>query len=93
MKENKFTKYTFTQRYGMECVGDMELEWLTPQETEQRWKDYREYQEKCKQDGTYGQEYNLVIEMEHDPILDYTPSIKLTNPSFSFGIIDFSDEK
>lgn len=90
MKE-KFTKYTVTQKAGMEGIGDMELEWLTPQETEQRWKEYREYQERCKQNGTYGQEYDLVIEIENDPTLSLKPkSIKPTE-SYKMVIIDFSD--
>lgn len=88
--ENKFTKYTLTQKYGMEGIGDMELEWLTPQETEQRWKDYREYVEKCKKDGTYGKEYDLVINMQHDPHLDSVSKVQLEKTAFSFGITDFN---
>jgi hypothetical protein len=84
--KQKFTKYTLTQRYGMEGIGDMELEWLTPQEKEQRWKDYKNYQEKCKQDGIYTQ----IIEMQQDPLF-----CKSSTPteSYSFQIIDFSDGK
>ena len=91
--KKQYTKYTITQKRGMEGIGDMELEWLTPEQVEQRWKDYREYQEQCKQDGTYGQKYDLVIEMEHDPTLDYIPKTKSLETSVSFQIVDWSDER
>jgi len=67
--KKQFTKYTITQKRGMGGIGDMALEWLTPQEIEQVWKDHRDYVEECKQDGTYGQEYTQTIEVQHDPLL------------------------
>lgn len=41
-----FTEYNFTQRMGMEGIGDMEMEWLAPKEQEERWEQYRIYVEK-----------------------------------------------
>jgi hypothetical protein len=68
--ENKFTKYTFTQRYGMEGIGDMENEWLTYEEIEAKEIRTTAYIEECKAKGIYGQEYTTTIEIEDDPSLD-----------------------
>lgn len=87
---NKFTKYTFTQRYGMEGVGDMELEWLTDEERKERWEQNSALIEKCKRNGTFGQKYTQTIEMQNDPMLD-KPSTP--TESYSFVIMDFGDEK
>jgi hypothetical protein len=89
MKSN-FTKYTFTQRYGMEGIGDTELEYLTDEERKERWEQNSAWIEKCKKNGTFGQEYTQTVEIENDPIID-KPS-KATE-SYSFQIIDFSDGK
>ena len=73
-------EYKITFKKGMEGIGEMGLEWLTPKEIRQRWEQYYQYQEKCKKEGTYGQEYEVVIQVEYDPFLD-TP-IKELNTSF-----------
>ncbi len=87
---NKFTKYTFTQRYGMEGVGDMEQEWMTPEEIEQSISQDKIRVQQLKDAGLYGQEYTQTIEIENDPTLD-----KPTTPTESYGfvIMDFGDEK
>lgn len=87
---NKFTKYTFTQRYGMEGVGDMELEWTTPEEMEQSISQDKIRVQQLKDAGLYGQEYTQTIEIQHDPTFD-----KPITPieSYSFVIMDFGDEK
>ena len=90
MKENKFTKYTFTQRYGMEGVGDMEQEWMTPEEIEQSISQDKIRVQQLKDLGLYGQEYTQTIEIQNDPIFD--KQIKPTE-SYSFVIMDFGDEK
>jgi len=88
--KDRFTKHTFTQRYGMEGVGDMELEYLTDEERKERWKQNSAWIEECKRNGTFGQEYTQTIEIENDLMFD-KPS-KPTE-SYLFHIIDFSNEQ
>lgn len=90
MEEIKFTTYNVTQKYGMEGIGDMELDWLTPEEQESRWNEYRKYVEETKKDGRYGKEYQTNISIESDPTLDYPSEAAYT--SFSMQIIDFSED-
>lgn len=84
-----FTEYNFTQRMGMEGIGDMEMEWLTPKEQEERWEQRRIYVEKCKADGSYGKEYTTKIFMQHDPALD--SPVKHNNKSFTSSSIILHD--
>ena len=84
-EETKFTEYIITQKYGMEGIGDMEMEWLTPKEQEDRWEEYRNYVEQTKKDGTYGKEYQTKISMVHDSLLDQ--EIKSEKPLISFSTI------
>jgi hypothetical protein len=79
----KFTEYNLTQKYGMEGVGDMEMEWLTPKEQEERWEQNKQYVENCKADGSYGKEYTTKISIQHDPTLDYTHSSTKSHTSSS----------
>lgn len=87
--KDEFTKYSITQRHGMEGIGDMELEYLTPQEKEQRWKEYREYQEQCRKENIYSKEYTQTIEIQDNPLFE-----KPLTPTESYKIVitDFSDE-
>lgn len=81
--ENKFTTYTFTQRKGMEGVGDMEENAFTP-EAVVAWE---ERIKQLKESGEYGEEYTMNISIEHDPIFDrpLTPT-----ESFRVDILDLS---
>lgn len=91
MESNKkVAKITITQKRGMEGVGDFEHEWLTPEESKQRWAERNEYIEKCKKEGTYGQEYSFNISAEYDSVLD-KPS-QSGGVSFSTLIWDVSKQ-
>ena len=81
-EETKFKEYIITQKYG---IGDMEMEWLTPKEQEDRWEEYRKYVEQTKKDGRYGKDYQTKISIAFDPILDQ--EIKSENPLVTFSTV------
>ena len=92
MKENKkFTTFTFTQRMGMEGVGDMEQVWMTQQEIEESIRQDKEKVQRLKDSGEYGKEYTTTISIEYDPTIDNT----INNPteSYNFTVINFKDGK
>ena len=88
----KIVKSTITHKRGMESVGDFEHEWLTTEESKQKWKEQKECTEQCKKDGTYGQEYSFTISAEYDSVLD-KPSEKgeLNASTYSFLMWNPSD--
>ena len=88
MENKKFTSYTFTQRMGMEGVGDMEYEWMTQEEIENSIQQDKIRVAKLKESGEYGKEYNTTIEIEHDPTFDNNP--QKPTESYKSVIIDFS---
>jgi hypothetical protein len=95
--KNKFTKYTFTLRYGMEGFGDMELEGLTDDEREEKFRQNNLYIEECKAKGIYGKEYTQTVEVENDPLLDkrYVIGVdpyKEASESYSFIITNFESK-
>ena len=89
--KNKFTTYTFTQRLGLEGIGDMEHEWLTIEEIEQSIAQDKIRVQKLKDEGVYGQEYTTTFIVEQDDIFDQKES-KPTE-SYRMEIINFEDEK
>ena len=88
--KNKFTKYSFTQRHGMEGIGDMEHEWMTPEEIEASIRQDKIRVQQLKDEGIYGQEYTQIIEVENDQMFDRPIT---STESYKFAIIDFGDEK
>lgn len=70
IEEDKITTYTITQKYGMEGVGDFELEWLTPKEKEVRLEKLSNYIEQVKLYDKYGKEWEMKIGVKYDPHLD-----------------------
>lgn len=88
-ESERFAKHTIVQKYGMEGIGDMEMDWLSPKEQELKWEKYRNYVEECRRDGRYGKEYSTVIEMEHCPYLDY---VEQPPTSTSIVIWNIGDE-
>lgn len=103
MTDKNFTTYTFTQKMGMEGIGDMAWEWMTQEEIEKHIVQDKIRVQKLKDAGLYGKEYTTTIEIEHDPILDgelSTPE-EIINPpqkdktiihNYSFIIWDASKE-
>lgn len=91
-KEIKFTSYTFTQRMGMEGVGDMEQEYMSPAEITESIRQDKERIEKLKASGQYGKEYTTTIRIETDPILDRLEWGGGTSTSYKMEIINLSDE-
>jgi len=89
--KNKFTTYTFQQRLGLEGIGDMEHEWMTPEEIEQSIAQDKIRVQKLKDVGVYGQEYTTTFIVEQDDIFDHKES-KPTE-SYRMEIINFGDEK
>lgn len=85
---------TLTLRKGMEGFGDFEFDYLTEEEIEQKRKERYEYIERCKQDGTYGDEYTLKISVQRDRNLDYIDNKSVhgadDSRSFSFILTDWS---
>jgi hypothetical protein len=90
MKDKKFTTYTHTQRYGMEGVGDMEHEYLTPEQIQQSLNRTSAYIEDCKLKGIYGKEYTTTIKVEQDPFYDDN-KVKTISESFRFEILNIGD--
>jgi hypothetical protein len=90
MENKKYTTYTHTQRYGMEGVGDMEHEYLTPKQIQASIERTSAYIEDCKLKGIYGKEYTTEIIVEHDPLFDDN-KVSLNSESFRFEIINIGD--
>jgi hypothetical protein len=82
MKKDKFTKYTLTQRYGMESVGDMYYEYMSPEDIEKDRIKHSSYIEDCKLKGIYGKEYTISLNIQHDPM--YDSPMKNNNGSVSY---------
>jgi len=81
-------QFTLKQRKGMEGISDTEMEYLSPEERDKRWAEYAKYVADAKADGSYGEEYEIKIEMEHDPTFNnhfITPC-----ESYFMEIIDLS---
>ena len=93
MEDNKFTKLDLTLKYGMEGVGDMEMECLTEEEQTQRWKDKAKYIQDCKDKGIYGEEYTMTVRMHHDPILDAPTSVIKPTTTYSCVMWDVNKEQ
>lgn len=85
MENKKHTTYTHTQRYGMEGIGDMENEYLTPEQIQANLSKTNAYIEDCKSKGIYGEEYTTTIKVQHDPLFDNS-KIKLATDSFKMEI-------
>lgn len=86
--DDRFSYFTFTGRKGMEGEGDMENEWLSPEEIAAKRKANQEYIKELKETGEYGKEYEIKIEMEHDPF--FMPSPTSPTESYSMVIMDLS---
>lgn len=85
--KNKFTTYTFTQRKGMEGLGDMEENAFTPESIAAR----EERIKQLKRSGEYGEEYTMSISIENHPEFDNPPMPY--SESYSFAILDLSAPK
>ena len=92
MEEIKTTTYKHTQRYGMEGIGDMENEYLTPEQIQTNLDRTNTYIEDCKLKGIYGKEYTTSITVDHDPLFDDN-KIKPVSESFRFEIFNIGDYK
>ena len=89
---NNFTKHTFTQRYGMEGVGDMWAEWATDKELQEERQRHSTYVKECIAKGIYGQEYTTTIEIEKDPNFSKRPKSKKLTESYKMIIWDVNDK-
>ena len=87
--KNGFIKTHWKVRLGMEGEGDMENEWLSPEEIAKKRKLQEEYITELKRTGDYGKEVDWTIEIEDDRTFD-TFQNKSTE-SYSMQIIDFSN--
>lgn len=76
-------------RKGFEGIGDFEMEWLTLEEQEIRWAEHRKRIEDLKKSGEYGEEYDFVISVEEDKVLD--KPTESGGVSFSTLIWDVND--
>lgn len=90
MKDKKYTTYKHTQRYGMEGVGDMEHEYLTPEQIQESLDRTNAYIEDCKLKGIYGKEYTTIIKVEHDPLLDDN-KVNIASESFRMEIFNIGN--
>jgi hypothetical protein len=92
MEEIKTTTYKHTQRYGMEGIGDMEHEYLTPEQVQANLDRTSAYIEDCKLKGIYGKEYTTSITVNHDPLFDDN-KVGTVSDSFRMEIINIGDLK
>jgi len=87
MENSKFTTVTFTQRLGMEGVGDMEREWMSIEEIEQSISQDKIRVQQLKDAGVYGDEYTTTVSVEHDDSFD--DRVGSPTESYRFEIVDF----
>lgn len=73
----------------MEGIGDMGLEYLTPEKQQKEFEKHQKYVDELKASGEYGKEYELHIEIENFDDLDYKPKLS-GSTSYSMDIIDMS---
>ena len=82
-----FSKYIFKLKKGH--VGDMAFEWDF--DGSQR-AEHNKFVEQCKADGTYGEEFEVEMQLAHCPYFD-DPEInssKEPRDSYSIQILDLS---
>lgn len=82
--ENTITSYNLKCRKGF--LGDFATEWWTDE-------DYTKHDAHVKQliaDGTYGQEYEIALELVHNPLYDDT-SLTPSLVSSKLEFLDFSN--
>ena len=67
MKGFKTYKHTFKKGYG---PGAQASEWWTDED----WRKWKEYVQRCKDDGTYGDEFEIELHLKHHSLFDNPPS-------------------
>ena len=82
MEEMK--KYIFKCKKGY--VGDFATEWWTQED----WDNYNKLVKEYKADGTYGEEFEVQVELKHNPLLDNLSISSSPTTTTEFRIFDLS---
>jgi hypothetical protein len=80
------TTYNATCHKGY--LGDFATEWWTDDD----WRKHKEYVEELIKDGTYGEEFEVELTLQHLPGWDTPIKHKSPIESYRMIIIDFSND-